>query len=94
MDRLALEKLREATIKAVDRQVCITNQACQLVSRLPPWLDNSDESIAQDILRTLLMGQSTILLALSILLHESDSNIEVPQAFRDAFQDKEEKEIK
>jgi len=92
MDRLTLEKLRETTIKVVDMRVFTTNQACQLVSKLLPQLDNSDESIAQNILRILLVGQSAILLALSVLLREGDSDIEVPQAFRDAFQDEEEKE--
>ena len=38
-----------------------------------------------NILKVLLAGQGAILLGLSVLLHEEDIEIEIPRAFRDAF---------
>jgi len=87
MDREALEKFKVTTIKAVDSQVFMTNDAHKAVGALPIKLGDGDEAVAQNILTILLAGQGAVLLGLSVLLHEDDTEIEIPQAFRDAFQD-------
>ena len=78
MGSVALETFREVTIRLVDRQAFATHQLISTLSSQP--VDNVS------MLRVLLVGQGAMLLALSALLHENDE-VEIPQAFRDAFED-------
>lgn len=87
MDKVILEKFKEVTIEVVDKQAIATNEVVNLVNKLPIQFNDSNEALAQNMLRVLIAGQGAILLGLSVLLHEDDTEIEIPQAFRDAFND-------
>jgi len=77
------ERFWDVALSAVNKRIQVYSQAQKL---LPPRFDETPEAISQNVLGLLLIGQSTILMALRALMVRGESgDREIPAAFLDAF---------